>query len=93
MSKLKKQWKAKTGNDFESLPRHQATPIASVAFQYGDLAKKTPNFWKQVTSNDWDGAKKNLSNFGDIYGDRRMRELDYLNKPVFEENKQKFLLY
>lgn len=93
ISKLKKRWKAKTGNDFESLPRHQATPIASVAFQYGDLAKKTPNFWNQVTSNDWEGAKKNLANFGDKYSDRRKLELDYLNNPVFEENKQQFLLY
>ena len=92
MSKLKKRWKEKTGNDFSSLPRNQATPIASVAFQYGNLATETPNFWNQVTSNDWDGAKKNLANFGDIYGPRRNRELDYLNKPVFEKNKQKFLL-
>lgn len=93
MSKLEKQWKEKTGTDFSSLPRNQATPIASVAFQYGDLAKKTPNFWNQVTSNDWEGAKKNLANFKDSYGSRRKKELDYLNKPVFEKNKQQFLLY
>jgi len=80
LNKLASDWEAKTGQDFNLLPENKATAIASVAFQYGDLEKKTPNFWNQVTSNDWEGAKKNLANFGDKYGERRNRELDYLNK-------------
>jgi hypothetical protein len=80
LNKLASDWEAKTGQDFNLLPENKATAIASVAFQYGDLEKKTPNFWNQVTSNDWEGAKKNLASFGDKYGERRNRELDYLNK-------------
>lgn len=80
MNKLKKQWKETTGNNFELLPKNKATPIASVAFQYGNLETKTPNFWKQVTTNSWDDAKKNLADFGDAYKTRRKKELDYLNQ-------------
>ena len=80
LSRLSKKWKKETGTDFSTLPTEQATAVASVAFQYGDLETKTPNFWKQVTTNDWDGAKKNLANFGDKYDSRRKRELAYLNQ-------------
>ena len=80
LGRLSKKWKAETGTDFSTLPIEQATAIASVAFQYGDLETKTPNFWKQVTTDDWDGAKKNLANFGDKYDSRRKRELAYLNQ-------------
>lgn len=76
-NKLADSWKQATGNDFSSLPRHKATVIASVAFQYGNLKTKTPNFWKQVTADHWDKAYKNLYNFGDDYGSRRRREADY----------------
>ncbi len=56
------------------------TVIASVAFQYGDLESRTPNFWKQVISGDWEAAEANLRNFGDNYGTRRVKEADYYNK-------------
>ena len=88
LSKLSRQWKEKTGTDFESLPQNQATPIASVAFQYGDLETKTPNFWNQVTTGKWGEAKKNLANFGDDYGSRRKRELDYLNRPAVKPQEE-----
>jgi GH24 family phage-related lysozyme (muramidase) len=80
LGRLSKKWKAETGTDFSSLPKEQATAIASVAFQYGDLETKAPNFWNQVTTGNWDGAKKNLANFGDKYDSRRKRELEYLNQ-------------
>ena len=35
---LAKKWKAKTGKDFSELPESKATAVASVAFQYGNLA-------------------------------------------------------
>lgn len=54
------------------------TVIASVAFQYGDLSRKCPNFWMQITSCDWSGALKNLRNFGDRYPTRRNKEADLL---------------
>lgn len=76
-SKLSQKWKEKTGQDFSDLPKNKATVIASVAFQYGDLATKAPNFWRQVTSDDWDGAIKNLRDFKDSYGSRRNLEADF----------------
>lgn len=79
-NRLASSWEAETGSSFSELPQHQATVIASVAFQYGDLASRTPNFWKQVTTGDWDGAVANLRNFGDRYGTRRNKEAEYFQK-------------
>lgn len=76
---LSKKWQGATGSNFSNLPPEQATVVASVAFQYGDLAKKTPNFWGQVTKGEWDKAKQNLQNFGDSYNTRRNKEATYLN--------------
>ena len=66
---------------FDILTKAQQTVLASVAFQYGsNLKSKTKNFWKQVTSGDWDSAIKNLENFGDKYSSRRNREADLLKE-------------
>lgn len=54
------------------------TIIASVSFQYGSLESKCPNFWRQVTTGDWEGALSNLRNFGDRYPTRRNKEADLL---------------
>jgi GH24 family phage-related lysozyme (muramidase) len=56
--------------------------VASVAFQYGDLSRRTPNFWRQVTSGDWDAALNNLRHFGDKYPTRRNKEADLLAKDL-----------
>ena len=77
---LKTRWQEKTGTSFDDLPKNQATPIASVAFQYGDLESQTPNFWRQVTTGDWEGAEANLANFEDSWPTRRKKELAYLKK-------------
>ena len=74
---LKEKWLKKTGKSFDDLPMNEATVIASVAFQYGDLESRTPNFWNQITSGDWEGAVKNLNDFGDRYGTRRRSEAEY----------------
>lgn len=63
---------------FDDLSGPCKTVIASVAFQYGNLARKTPNFWAQVTEQDWGGALNNLRNFGDDYSTRRNKEADLL---------------
>jgi GH24 family phage-related lysozyme (muramidase) len=49
-----------------------------VAFQYGDLASRTPNFWRQVVAHDWSAACANLANFGDRYPTRRKQEAQLL---------------
>jgi len=64
---------------FEDLKPEQQTILASVAFQYGDLQKRTPNFWKSVTSGDWNKAHRNLMNFGDKYSTRRQKEANLLS--------------
>ena len=56
ITNLKTKWENSTGTSFNDLSTEQATVLASVAFQYGDLESRTPNFWKQTTSGDWVGA-------------------------------------
>ena len=62
---LKKDWKRKTGTSFDSLTTEQATVLASVSFIYGKLETKAPNFWKYVTSNNWQKAYDELMDFKD----------------------------
>lgn len=78
-NRLKQLWQESDAQtDFDDLPDDCQTVVASVAFQYGNLATRTPNFWKQVTAEDWDAATANLRNFGDKYGSRRHKEADLL---------------
>jgi len=77
--KLVTLWRnAQVNVEFSDLSSACQTVIASVAFQYGNLAKRTPHFWRQVTSGDWQGAVDNLRNFGDAYSSRRNKEADLL---------------
>jgi len=77
--KLIQEWQlAKPYTDFDLLSSACQTVVASVAFQYGNLALKTPNFWQQVTSGNWQSAYVNLRGFGDKYPSRRNIEADLL---------------
>lgn len=72
---------------FKDLTPEQQTVVTSVLFQYGytnpsDKKKGVPNFWKQVTSQDWAGALNNLKNFGDLYTTRRGKEAELLGKSI-----------
>ena len=71
-----------SGVDFAQLPAPMQTVIASVAFQYGNLASRTPKFWAQVVARDWKSALANLRNFGDSYGTRRRKEADLLGSQL-----------
>jgi len=71
-------WKNKTGTDFQDLSSDKQTVLASVAFQYGDLPRKTPKFWKYATSGDWDSVKRELNDFKDDYPTRRRKEAKLL---------------
>ena len=49
--------------------------VVLVRYQYGtNLAKATPNFWKQIVGCQWQAAYNNLMNFGDAYPSRRRLE-------------------
>jgi hypothetical protein len=78
ITNLRTEWENTTGTSFDDLSKEKATVLASVAFQYGNLESATPNFWKQTTSGDWEGAYNNLLNFGDRYESRRKEEANYL---------------
>ena len=81
VNRLTDQWQqTSTAISFDQLSVPCQTVIASVAFQYGNLAKRTPNFWQQVVSEDWHSAIENLRNFGDKYPTRRNKEADYLQR-------------
>lgn len=67
---------------FDGLPREAQTAILSTAYQYGNLASETPNYWKQITNGDWQGAHGNLMAFGDEYGPRRQREARKLKEAI-----------
>jgi len=73
---------------FFDLPMEAQTVIASVAFQYGNLASATPRFWEATCAQDWPRAIAELRSFGDIYDSRRHLEADLLaaiaTAPVME---------
>lgn len=82
--KLIKEWDAVAVLPFALLSDECQTVVASVAYQYGSLAIRCPNFWRQVTTGDWVGALRNLRDFGDAYPTRRNKEADLLEKRMKE---------
>ena len=56
------------------------TVIASVAFQYGYLAKRCPNFWRYAITQNTQAMIRELVDFGDRYTTRRWREASYLKQ-------------
>ncbi|MBI1199964.1 MAG: pesticin [Phenylobacterium sp.] len=73
---------------FSKLPRDTQTAIGSLYFQYGTDApdKAAPNFWRQITAGDWDGAYHNLKKFGDAYQPRRDKEAGRLVYDILSAN-------
>jgi hypothetical protein len=86
VSKLQLAYRASPDNpknvDLFDLPAEAQTVIASVSFQYGDLAFRAPKFWKAVSSQDWRTAVSILRDFGDAYPSRRNLEADLLQRIV-----------
>ena len=63
---------------FQGLPQGAQTAIADVAFQYGNLASRTPSFWRQVTTGQWQDAHSNLMDFRDDHPTRRKMDAGLL---------------
>ena len=63
---------------FGDLPPEFQTVIASVTWQYGNLATETPTFWKHITAQDWEAALAELRNFRDHHRSRRHQEADHM---------------
>ena len=74
---IKTQFNKESKTKFEDLSSGKQTAVASVFFQYGMNKEKSTwpkNYWRQVTTGDWKGAKANLNNFQDAYDSRRKAE-------------------
>lgn len=80
LNQLQQRYDSAAETGFAMLPAAMQTVIASVAFQYGDLAKRCPRFWRAAVSADAIGMIRELKNFGDRYITRRQREANYLQQ-------------
>ena len=80
LSRLEQRYNTAAMQRFDQLPEAMQTVIASVAFQYGDLARRCPKFWRTAITADSMGMISELQNFGDRYPTRRHREANYLIK-------------
>jgi len=67
---------------FQGLPQGAQTAITDLAFQYGNLAARTPVFWDQVTTGQWQAAQDNLWNFHDAHEGRRREEAGLLSADI-----------
>ncbi|WP_296298641.1 pesticin C-terminus-like muramidase [Rheinheimera sp.] len=80
LNQLQQRYDSAAETGFALLPAAMQTVIASVAFQYGDLAKRCPRFWRAAVAGDAIAMIRELKNFGDRYITRRQREANYLQK-------------
>ncbi len=63
---------------FNQLSDERQTILASVSYQYGNLAKRTPRFWGYATCGSWTSVVAELRDFGDAFPTRHNREADVL---------------
>ncbi len=68
---------------FADLPAAAQTVIADVAIQFGpNLRRWTPDFWRQVTSGEWQAALDELKDFEDRFDMRRLAEAAQLSRAI-----------
>jgi len=78
---------------WENLKPEQKAVLLSVFRQYGNLPGRTPNFWEYSSTGDWDGVLRELRDFKDDFGPRRVREANLLEYgfanggPVYRRNE------
>jgi hypothetical protein len=44
--------------------------------------KRAPDYWRQITTGDWEGAYGNLMDFKDQHGERRRADAQRLNNDI-----------
>jgi GH24 family phage-related lysozyme (muramidase) len=82
---LAKHFNAASPRKFEELPEEFQTVMASINHQYGSSGLRKTNFWKQMTSGQYDDALANLRNFRDNYPTRRNKEADLFQRGIIAE--------
>lgn len=80
INQLQQRYDSAAETGFAMLPQAVQTVIASVAFQYGDLARRCPNFWRAAVAGDAVAMIRELNNFGDRYVTRRKSEANYIQQ-------------
>lgn len=80
LKQLQQRYDGAAETGFAMLPAAMQTVIASVAFQYGDLARRCPRFWRAAVAGETIAMIRELKNFGDRYITRRQTEANYLQK-------------
>ena len=78
LNKIKTAYEKDSKKSWNSLSANQQTVVTSVGFQYGDMARRTPNFWEGVVSGNWNGVYKELMDFKDDFAPRRELEAELL---------------
>jgi hypothetical protein len=78
LNKIKTAYEKDSKKSWNSLSANQQTVVTSVGFQYGDMEKRTPNFWEGVVSGNWTGVYKELMDFKDDFAPRRELEAELL---------------
>lgn len=78
------QYRTYSRDSWSTVPDAAQTVIASVAWQYGDVAHKCPHFWEAVCEKNWKVTISVLENFGDAYTTRRNHEAQYLETKIYE---------
>ena len=78
LNKIKTAYEKDSKKSWNSLSANQQTVVTSVGFQYGDMEKRTPNFWEGVVNGNWNGVYKELMDFGDKHDTRRETEAKLL---------------
>ncbi|RTZ18092.1 type VI secretion system tip protein VgrG [Vibrio aquaticus] len=82
-NKLVKMYNSSSSTiEFECLPKEAQTVIASVAYQYGYLPRRTTAFWKQSITQDWLSMYNNLMDFKDSYPTRRKKEASLIKELI-----------
>lgn len=68
---------------WDRIPDAAQTVIFSVDWQYGDLERECPRFWRAAAgAQDWTAVIAELRAFGDAYPTRRNSEADYLEAAI-----------
>ena len=78
LNKIKTAYEKDSNKSWNSLSANQQTVVTSVGFQYGDMEKRTPNFWEGVVNGNWNGVYNELMDFGDKHDTRRETEAKLL---------------